>query len=147
MFIHKAYNFSLLVFSIACFSNCSKADEKLRATDGSHYFEAETVVRKSHARGVDELIHRSIKELATKEQLPFKSFKMNRAYYFMLVITHFIYEACKRDVTAQVIPVTVYLNTFRRKLIDFAAKITSRAKPHPVQMDNCIYTFVLQPVQ
>lgn len=88
----------------------------------------DTIIQKSHERGADELIHRSIKELATKEQLPFKSFGMNRAYYFLLVITHFIFEAYKQDVTHDVVPIMVYPNTFRRKLIDFAAKITSRSR-------------------
>jgi hypothetical protein len=119
--------------------NCPKADEKLRAAGGNEWFEAETIVRKSHQRGADELIHRSIKELATKEQLPFKSFGMNRAYYFMLVFTHFIFEAYKRDVTAQVIPITVYPNTFRRKLIDFAAKITSRARNIVLNVTRSVY--------
>ena len=86
--------------------NCAQADRKLIDAGGIHYFDAETIVRKSHQRGADELIHRSIKELATKEQLPFKSFGMNRAYYFMLVITHFLFEAYKVDVTAQVIPIS-----------------------------------------
>ena len=119
--------------------NCPQADEKLRAAGGSHWFEAETIVRKSHERGADELIHRSIKELATKEQLPFKSFGMNRAYYFMLVFTHFIFESYKRDVTAEVIPVTAYPNTFRRKLIDFAVKITSRARNIVLNVTKSVY--------
>jgi len=119
--------------------NCPQADEILRAAGGHHYFEAETIVKKSHERGADELIHRSLKELATKEQLPFKSFGMNRAYYFMLVFTHFIYEAYKRDVTASVIPVTVYPNTFRRKLIDFAAKITSRSRNIVLNVTKTVY--------
>src|SRR5690554_4287645 len=84
-------------------------------------------------------MHRSIKELATREQLPFKSFGMNRAYYFMLVVTHFIFEAYKQDVTAEVIPVTVYPNTFRRKLIDFAVKITSRARSIVLNVTRVIY--------
>jgi hypothetical protein len=50
------------------------------AAGGSQYFEAVTIVRRSHQRGADELIHRSIKEPATKEQLHFKSMGMNRAY-------------------------------------------------------------------
>lgn len=108
--------------------SCKEADDKLRAAGGEHYFETEAIIQKSHERGADELIHRSIKELATKEQLPFKSFGMNRAYYFLLVITHFIFEAYKQDVTHDVVPITVYPNTFRRKLIDFAAKITSRSR-------------------
>jgi hypothetical protein len=93
----------------------------------------------SHQRGADELIHRSIKELATKEQLPFKSFGMNRAYYFMLVITHFFFEAYKQDVTADVVPITTYPNTFRRKLIDFAAKITSGARSIKLNVSRTIY--------
>ncbi len=107
---------------------CKEADERLMAAGGNHYFEAKTIIQKSHERGADELIHRSIKELATKEQLPFKTFGMNRAYYFLLVITHFIFEAYKQDITADVIPVTSYPNTFRRRLIDFAVKITSSAR-------------------
>ena len=119
--------------------SCKEADDKLRASGGEHYFETETIIQKSHERGADELIHRSIKELATKEQLPFKSFGMNRAYYFLLVITHFIFEAYKQDVTYDVVPITVYPNTFRRKLIDFAAKITSSARYIILNVTKTIY--------
>jgi len=103
-------------------------DDKLRAAGGEQYFKTETIIQKSHERGAYELIHRSLKELATKEQLPFKLFGMNRSYYFLLVITHFIFETYKRDITPDVIPITVYPNTFRRKLIDFAAKLTVHAR-------------------
>ena len=102
-----------------------EADERLRKAGGKEYFEAKNIIGLSHSRGADELIHRSIKELATKEQLPFKNIGMNRTYYFLLVISHFIFETYKRDVTKDVIAVTSYPNTFRRKIIDFAAKITS----------------------
>ena len=101
------------------------ADKRLRDSGGEHLFETSAIVHLSHKRGADELIHRSIKELATKEQLPFKRFGMNRAYYFLLVISHFIFESYKSDVTVNVIPKTSYPNTFRRRLIDFASKITS----------------------
>lgn len=105
-----------------------EADDKLRTAGGEKYFEAQTIIQKSHERGADELIHRSLKEFATKEQLPFQDFGMNRSYYFMLVITHFIFETYKRDITPDIIPITIYPNTFRRKLIDFAAKMTSHAR-------------------
>jgi hypothetical protein len=118
---------------------CKEADEKLRAAGGEHYFETCTIIQKSHQRGADELIHRSIKELATKEQLPFKLFGMNRAYYYLLVITHFIFEAYKQDVTADVIPIASYPNTFRRKLIDFAAKITSSAGYIKLNVTKAVY--------
>ena len=101
------------------------ADKRLKTAGAEKYFKAENIVALSHQRGADELIHRSIKELATKEQLPFKRMGMNRAYYFLLVISHFIFETYKRDVTNDVIPISSYPNTFRRKIIDFAVKITS----------------------
>jgi hypothetical protein len=39
---------------------------------------------------------------------------MNRAYYFLLVIAHFMFEAYKRDVTIEVIPATAYLPAGRQ---------------------------------
>jgi hypothetical protein len=105
----------------------STADQRLKKAGGQRYFKTEEIIKLSHQRGADELIHRSIKELATKEQLPFKKEGMNRAYYFLLVISHFVFETYKRDVVNEVIPITSYPNTFRRKMIDFAVKITSGA--------------------
>ncbi len=122
--------------------NCPIADRRLKQAGGGSYFEAEEIVRKSHHRGADELIHRSIKELATKEQLPFKSFGMNRAYYFLLVIAHFMFDAYKQDVTAEVVPTTAYPNTFRRKLIDFAVKITSHAGQISINVAKAAYQFL-----
>ena len=97
------------------------------------------IIELSHSRGADELIHRSIKELATKEQLPFKSIGMNQTYYFLLIISHFIFETYKRDVTKDVIAVTSYPNTFRRKIIDFAAKITSGSGYVILNVPRAIY--------
>ena len=119
--------------------SCKEADERLLAAGGEHYFKTETIIQISHERGADELIHRSLKELATKEQLPFKRFGMNRAYYFLLVISHFLFEAYKQDVCSDVLPITVYPNTFRRKLIDFAAKITSGARSITLNVTQTIY--------
>ncbi len=51
-------------------------DIKLREVSGSRYFSAQSIIEKSHQRGMDELTHRSLKELATKEQLPFKRLPM-----------------------------------------------------------------------
>ncbi len=101
------------------------ADQRLKDAGFENYLQAKNIVKLSHQRGCDELIHRSIKELATKEQLPFKTMGMNRAYYFLLVISHFIFETYKRDITKDVLSISSYPNTFRRNLIDFAGKITS----------------------
>lgn len=119
--------------------NCPIADQRLMAAGGSDYFKSEIIIEKIHKRGADELIHRSIKELATKEQLPFKSFGMNRAYYFIIVFTHFIFETYKQDVTAQVLPITSYPNTFRRKLIDFAVKITSHSRNTIMNVNKTVF--------
>ena len=119
-----------------------KADEMLLNAGGEHYFKAETIVRKSHERGADELIHRSIKELADKEQLPFTCFGMNRAYYLLLVIVHFLFEAYKRDITPHVISIKAYPNTFRRKLIDFAVKISTRARSTVMKVTNAVFQSV-----
>ena len=118
---------------------CQEADDKLLAAGGQKYFETENIIALSHQRGADELIHRSIKELATKEQLPFKSFGMNRAYYYLLVISHFMFETYKRDITPDVIPVTAYPNTLRRILIDFAAKITTKSRNIILNVTKTVY--------
>lgn len=118
---------------------CEEADNKLSKASGNKYFEPKTIIAKSHQRGEDELVHRSIKELATKEQLPFKRFGMNRAYYFLLVITHFLFETYKRDVAQDVIHIKAYPNTFRRLLIDFAVKLTSQARYNILKVSCFIY--------
>ena len=99
--------------------------EKLIKAGGEVYLQPEKIIELNHQRGRSELVHRSIKELATREQLPFEKFSMNRAWYHLMVLAHFLFEAYKRDVTHDVIPDTVYPNTFRRRLIDFAAKVAA----------------------
>lgn len=95
----------------------------LKQAGGAEYLAAEKIIQLDHQRGKSELAHRALKEFATKEQLPFEQFGMNRAYYYFLVAAHFLYEAYKRDVGEGIIPITCYPNTFRRQLIDFAVKI------------------------
>ena len=99
--------------------------EQLKQAGKEEWLNADTIIHLAHQRGKDELIHRSIKEFATKEQLPFQHMEMNRAYYYMLAIAHFLFESYKHDVTGDVLPAGSYPNTFRRQLIDFAVKIVS----------------------
>jgi hypothetical protein len=86
-------------------------DEKLKGTEAEEYFTSEGLIKLSHSKGKGELVHRSIKEFATKEQLPFKKFGMNKVYYYLLVITHFLFETYKVDVTSEVISSKSYPNT------------------------------------
>jgi hypothetical protein len=106
---------------------------------GSKLLSAEAIIGLAHQRGKDELIHRSIKELATKEQLPFKKMEMNRGYYYLLVFAHFLFESYKRDVTADILPIGSYPNTFRRQVIDFAVKVTSHSRQRVLKVTETIY--------
>jgi hypothetical protein len=101
--------------------------EQLKQAGGDYLLSANGIIAQSHQRGQDELIHRSIKELALKEQLPFKKLEMNRAYYYFLVFAHILFECYKRDVSYDVLPITSYPDTFRRHLVDFAAKIVDHS--------------------
>ena len=113
--------------------------QQLIDAGGEALLSPDAIIDLAHQRGKDELIHRSIKELATKEQLPFKGMEMNRAYYYLLVFAHFLFESYKRDVTAEILPITCYPNTFRRQVIDFAVKITSHSRQSVLKVSRTIY--------
>jgi len=113
---------------------------KLIQAGGKAYLKAEDIISLNHSRGKGELNHRSLKEFATKEQLPFEQFGMNRAYYYFLIMSHFLFEAYKHDVSHEVIPITSYPNRFRRKLIDFAAKVVSTGGEFILKVNRFIFT-------
>jgi hypothetical protein len=98
-------------------------DERLRQAGCAAYLSAEKIIELAHSRGCRELNHRSFKEFIGSEHLPFKRFGMNGAYYYLMLIAHVLFESYKRDVCEEIIPVTSYPTTFRRKMIDFAVKI------------------------
>lgn len=116
-----------------------KMTQQLIAAGGEQLLTADSIIAAAHQRGRDELIHRSIKELAEKEQLPFEKFEMNQGYYYLLVLAHFLFESYKRDVTSDVLPVASYPNTFRRQLIDFAAKIVTHSGQIILKVTTSIY--------
>ena len=86
----------------------------------------EAVIRSYHERGADELVHRAFKDFGF-EELPFKRFAPNAAFYYAMLTAFFLFEAFKEDVSAPVIPVTAFPTTLRRKLVDVAAKVVSHA--------------------
>jgi hypothetical protein len=104
-----------------------KMTVQLKATGNTEYLKAEKIIELAHGRGKSELTNRSFKEFIGREQLPFKNFGMNGAYYYMLVIAHFLCECYKQDVGYEVVPVNSYATTLRRTLIDFAAKVVKEA--------------------
>jgi hypothetical protein len=100
----------------------SPLDEQLKAAGFSHLLEPRGLIQCAHARGCDELIHRALKEFGS-EELPFKRFAPNAAYFYTMLVAFFIYEAFKEDVCREIVPVEAYPTTLRRMVIDVAAKI------------------------
>ena len=87
-----------------------------------YWLKDETIILHHHQRGADELPHRGLKEFGS-EQLPFKRFAANRAYYYLMVVSFFLFESFKEDNLKDILPITSYATTIRRKLVDFAAKV------------------------
>lgn len=114
-------------------------DEKLVQAGGADYLKAEKIIELDHSRGKGELVHRSQKDFVVCEQFPFKGFGMNRAFYYIFLMSHFLYEAFKRDITQDVLPVTSYPSTFRRTIIDFAVKIVSTSHQVILKVTQAIY--------
>ena len=113
--------------------------KQLIQAGGETYLETESIIKLNHYRGSGELNHRSLKEFANKEQLPFERFGMNRSYYYFLLISHFLFESYKHDVTHEVNPIASYPNTFRRQLLDFAAKVISTGGEFILKINRFIY--------
>jgi len=101
-------------------------DELLTNVGRNDLVVAEKVIECAHGRGRDELVHRAFKDFG-HEELPFKRFAPNAAYYYTMVLAFFLFETFKEDVCSAVIPITAYATTVRRKLIDIAAKIVKKA--------------------
>jgi hypothetical protein len=90
-------------------------EEKKEMTDAGY------IIRTHHQRGADELPHRGFKNYAS-ETLPMKRYAANQAYYYLSLISFFMFETFKEDVLSPVISIVSYADTVRRKALDFAAK-------------------------
>lgn len=84
----------------------------------------QAIITLYHERARDELVNRALKDFGS-ELLPFKKFTANAAFYYMMVISFFLFETFKQDIDCEIIPVTLYATTFRRRCLDIAAKISS----------------------
>jgi hypothetical protein len=100
--------------------------EGLCACGRQELMKPEAIISGYHERGGDELIHRALKDFGF-EELPFKGFSQNTAFYYTMLVAFFLYESFKEDVCSEVIHVSAYATTLRRKIIDFAAKIVSHS--------------------
>jgi hypothetical protein len=102
-------------------------DAMLKRVGADDYLEAAGIVACYHERGSDELANRALKDFG-HEQLPFKRFNPNAAWYYSMLLGHFLMESFKEDVGAPVIPIGAYANTVRRRVIDMAGKIVSHSE-------------------
>ena len=101
-------------------------DDQLRQAGEEHRIHAHSILGSYHRRGNDELANRALKNFG-HEQLPFKKFNANAAWYYLMLLGNNLFEAFKEDVTAPVIPVTVYDDTFRSQFLDMAGKFIRHA--------------------
>lgn len=101
-------------------------DQSLQEAGTAHLTETENIIGSYHSRGGDELVHRALKDFRA-EQLPFKRFRPNAAFYYTMLTAFFLYEAFKEDVCAPVVPLGAYAATLRRKVLDIAGKITKHS--------------------
>jgi hypothetical protein len=101
-------------------------DALLSKVNRSRWLTVSGIVGLHHGRGRDELVHRSLKEFGP-EQLPFERFAYNTAFYYTMLVAHFVFECFKEDVCNEVVAVEAYPNTLRRSVIDTAAKIVRTA--------------------
>jgi hypothetical protein len=89
------------------------------------WIKPETLVRTHHLRGADELPHRGLKDFGF-EELPFKRFAPNSAFYYCMLVSFFLFETYKEDVLCGIVPMVSYATTVRRQVVDWAAKIIRR---------------------
>jgi len=102
---------------------------QLKKAGGRGYLEAPAIVKLAHQRGEAELLHRNFKEFGF-QQMPFKKFTCNEAFFYMMVLSFNLYESYKWDVCREtgIVPLSCRPNTFRRRLIDFAGKIVRHGR-------------------
>ena len=101
-------------------------DNQLRQAAEEQRIHAHRILAFYHGRGKDELANRALKNFA-HEQLPFKKFDANAAWYYLMLVGNNLFEAFKEDVSQPVIAVSVYADTFRRQFLDIAGKLLRHA--------------------
>jgi hypothetical protein len=95
------------------------------------------IIEAHHQRGAEELTHRAFKDFGF-EALPFKRFTQNQAFYYTMLLSFFLFQTFKEDVLAEVIPVTCYAHTVRRRFIDIAGKIVRTAHQTIIKFPEAI---------
>jgi len=118
-----------------------RIDKLLHRAKADYYFDANHIVASYHERGSDELANRGLKDFGS-EKLPFKRFNPNAAWYYVMLIGHFLFECFKEDAIAPVTPVisvSSYASTVRRKIIDIAGKIVKHSGKITLKVSTAIF--------
>jgi len=105
----------------------------------AHWTQPATLIASHHRRGADELPHRGLKDFGF-EELPFKRFPANAAFYYCMLIAFFLSETFKEDVLAEVLPITSYATTVRRVVIDIAAKVVWTGRQVILKVTDAVMT-------
>ena len=113
-------------------------DQRLEACNRSDHFAPQALIQSYHERGSDELVNRALKNFGF-EQLPFKRFGHNAAFYYTMIIAFFLYEAFKLDVCSPVVKISAYATTVRRQLIDIAAKVVRHSGAIILKVTNASF--------
>lgn len=124
------------------YTNIGMADSQitgiLERAGRNGYKETEGIIDLFHGRGREELVHRAIKDFGT-EKLRFTRFEPNAAYYFVMLVAFFLFECYKRDVTSSKFNIRGYASTFRRKLIDFGAKLIKTGRKKILKIPESVF--------
>jgi hypothetical protein len=104
-----------------------RIDKQLIAAGHEDMLRPSSIITGYHGRGNDELVNRALKDFAS-QKLPFKLFRMNAAFYYIVLTAFFLLEAFKYDsLDGDIIPASAYATTIRRRLFDIAGKIVRHA--------------------
>jgi len=123
----------------------SRLAELLMEAGHGECVDAEQIIAMAHARGNSELTNRSFNDFMTSEQLPFKRFGMNAAYYYLMVIGHFLMDCYNSDVLQGVVSAigaNSYPTTIRRRVIGFAATIVKSANAVRLKITQATHRFI-----
>ena len=114
-----------------------KVLENCTAERRQYWLTPAAIINSYHQCGTDELCHRGFKDFGF-EQLPFKRFGPNSAVYYCMLIAFFLHQTFKEDVTAEIIPITSYATSVRRKIIDIAAKIVKKGHTITLKLSESV---------
>jgi len=113
-------------------------DRQLTEAGQARWLTAEAILEGYHQRGSDELIHRALKDFGS-ETLPFRRFPANAAFYYIQLLSFFLYESFKVDVCQPVLHASCYPTTFRRRVVDVAGKIVRHAGKIILKVTSAVY--------